>query len=122
MSASRLVYSTENNNTCHRCGKLLKQCRCTPAGKNIAKPGLPQDGIVRIRRETKGRKGKGVTLVCGVVLPEAELKQLAKQLKTLCGSGGSLKDGVIELQGDHREQIHPWLEQHLSQPVKLAGG
>jgi translation initiation factor 1 len=119
MSTSRLVYSTANN-TCNRCRKPLKQCRCTPEGQ--LKSVGPQDGIVRIRRETKGRKGKGVTLIIGVAMDEAGLKQLAKQLKTLCGSGGSIKEGVIELQGDHREQIHPWLERHLEQKVKLAGG
>ena len=77
---------------------------------------------MRIARETKGRKGKGVTLIKGVSLPEEELKQLAKQLKTLCGAGGAIKDGVIELQGDHREQAHLFLEKHLQQKIKLAGG
>lgn len=83
---------------------------------------MPQDGVVRIGRETKGRKGKGVTLVSGIALPEADLKALAKQLKSLCGAGGSIKDGVIEIQGDHREQVHAYLEQHLQQKIKLAGG
>lgn len=83
---------------------------------------MPQDGVVRIGRETKGRKGKGVTLISGITLPEAELKILAKQLKTLCGSGGSIKQGIIELQGDHRTQVQAFLEKHLKQPIKLAGG
>ena len=117
MSASRLVYSTANN-TCPRCHKPLKNCRCNAA----AGPATPQDGIVRISRETKGRKGKGVTLIHGIALPPAELKQLAKQLKTLCGSGGAIKDGVIELQGDHRAQVQGFLEKNLQQKIKLAGG
>lgn len=118
MSDSRLVYSTSSTNVCKRCRKPLRNCRC----ENAVKPGLPQDGVVRIGRETKGRKGKGVTLISGIALPEADLKTLAKQLKSLCGAGGSIKDGVIEIQGDHREQVHIYLEQHLQQRIKLAGG
>ena len=130
MSESRLVYSTANNNTCSRCHKPLKNCKCQTktatktASKNPvqAATNTPNDGVVRISRETKGRKGKGVTLVKGVKMTETELKQLSKQLKTLCGSGGSLKDGVIELQGDHREQVQTFLSQNLKQTIKLAGG
>lgn len=118
MSDSRLVYSTAHNNTCPGCGKSYKHCRCQAAKK----PTVPEDGIVRIARETKGRKGKGVTLIRGVNMAEPELRQLAKQLKTLCGAGGAIKDGVIELQGDHREQVHLFLEQHIQQKIKLAGG
>ncbi len=66
---------------------------------------LTAPASIVIRRETKGRKGKGVTLVCGVQIPGAELKRLAKKLKTLCGSGGAVKAGVIEIQGDHRSAI-----------------
>lgn len=117
MRTSRLVYSTANN-TCPRCRKTLQQCRCDTTAKSVP----PRDGTVRLSRETKGRKGKGVTLISGISLAEPELKLLAKQLKTLCGSGGSLKDGVIELQGDHRTQLLPYLEERLQQPVKLAGG
>lgn len=118
MSESRLVYSTASNSTCPRCHKPLKNCRCQPASKQS----VPTDGIIRISRETKGRKGKGVTLISGVQLKEAELKQLAKQLKTVCGSGGSIKQGVIEIQGDHRQQVKALLENQLKQTVKLAGG
>lgn len=130
MADSRLVYSTSTTNTCARCHKPLKKCSCQRNGvaKQLANTaaktvsGLPQDGIVRISRETKGRKGKGVTLITGVALSEAELKALATQLKSLCGAGGSLKDKVIEIQGDHRAQIQAFLEQHLQQKTKLAGG
>jgi len=60
---------------------------------------------VRVSRETKGRKGKGVTVVTGVVLPDAQLKRLAKELKQSCGSGGTVKQETIEIQGDHRDRI-----------------
>jgi translation initiation factor 1 len=79
------------------------------------------DGTVRIRRETKGRKGKGVTTVSGIELPEAELKALAKQLKQKCSTGGTVKSGVIEIQGDHRDLLKAELEKRGHQ-VKLAGG
>jgi len=118
MNNSRLVYSTTGNNTCPHCRKPRKNCTC----QGQTKSGAPQDGVVRISRETKGRKGKGVTLVSGVALSEPDLKVLAKELKTLCGSGGSIKDGVIELQGDHRTQVQTFLEQRLQQKIKLAGG
>jgi translation initiation factor 1 len=79
------------------------------------------DGIVRIRRETKGRKGKGVTTVSGIDLPEPDLKTLAKQLKQKCSTGGTVKSGVIEVQGDHRDLLKKELEKR-GHNVKLAGG
>ena len=103
---SRLVYSTETGR--------IKQPAATQT--------IPQgDGIVRIRRETAGRNGKGVTTISGLLLEDAELKNIAKQLKQLCGVGGSVKDGVIEIQGDHREKIKAELEKR-GHSVKLAGG
>ncbi len=79
------------------------------------------DGIVRLRRETKGRKGKGVTLVTGLALSADELKPLAKKLKQQCGVGGAIKDGIIEIQTDDRDKLKTLLEQ-LGYTVKLAGG
>jgi len=79
------------------------------------------DGIVRIQRETKGRKGKGVTLISGVLLAPAELKKLAKELKQKCGVGGAVKDGVIEIQGDVRDQLFEEMKQRGFK-VKKAGG
>ena len=76
---------------------------------------------MRIRRETKGRKGKGVTNVSGVNLADAELKTLTKLLKQTCSTGGTVKDGVIEIQGDHRQILKTELEKRGHQ-VKLAGG
>lgn len=103
---SRLVYSTDT-------GRVKNE----PAEPEV----LSGDGIVRIRRETKGRNGKGVTTVSGVMLPAPELKTLAKKLKQLCGTGGSVKEGVIEIQGDQREKLKQALEQ-MGMTVKLAGG
>ncbi|MEE9393305.1 MAG: stress response translation initiation inhibitor YciH [Planctomycetota bacterium] len=79
------------------------------------------DGVVRIRRETAHRGGKTVTVVLGLPLAPKELKALAKKLKAACGTGGSTKDGVVEIQGDHREKIKATLER-LGYVVKLAGG
>src|SRR5690348_11243653 len=70
-----------------------------------ALPGHPADGWVRVSRETKGRKGKGVTLVSGLRLAPAELDALCRELKQRCGAGGGVKAGVVELQGDHREVV-----------------
>jgi len=114
--SSRLVYSTDQGRVCPGCEQPQEQCRCkqntdTPTG----------DGVVRISRQTKGRKGKGVTLIEGVLLPAEELKTLAKQLKKNCGSGGTVKDGVIEIQGDYREQLLSTLLK-LGYQAKLAGG
>jgi translation initiation factor 1 len=101
-----LVYSTESG-------------RITPEKE---KPTRPQgDGIVRIQRQTKGRKGKGVCLVTGIDLDDVQLKLIAAELKKVCGCGGSVKDGVIEIQGDKREQIKTHLEKK-GMTVKLAGG
>lgn len=83
---------------------------------------LPQgDGIVRIKRETKGRKGKGVMTINGLLLDEKALKVLAKELKKLVGCGGAVKDGIIEIQGDKRDTIKAYLEKK-GHTVKLAGG
>ncbi len=116
-SNSRLVYSTEQNNHCEKCGKKTHKCKC--GGKKQAKP--KSDGIVRLRRETKGRKGKGVTLITGIDRSENELKILAKELKQKCGTGGTLKNGIIEIQGDHRNVLMEALKK-AGFTVKLAGG
>ncbi|MUJ21621.1 stress response translation initiation inhibitor YciH [Aliivibrio fischeri] len=79
------------------------------------------DGIVRIQRETKGRKGKGVCVVTGLDMEDTQLKLLAAQLKKVCGCGGSVKDGDIEIQGDNREKIKDFLTKQ-GYTVKLAGG
>ncbi len=111
-----LVYSTELGRTCPACRQAVAQCVCRSAGAMPA-----SDGIVRVSRETKGRNGKGVTVVKGLGSEPAALAQLGKQLKAACGSGGTVKDGVIEIQGDHRERVIEWL-QARGHTVKRAGG
>ncbi|ABA88726.1 translation initiation factor-related protein YciH [Syntrophotalea carbinolica DSM 2380] len=113
---SGLVYSTEHGRMCPGCGRPIKQCTCT--GKQTAPP---SDGVVRVSRQTKGRKGKGVTLITGVPLGEAGIKALAKRLKQRCGSGGTVKDGVIEVQGDHCDLLMEELKKQ-GWTVKRAGG
>lgn len=111
-----LVYSTEHGKMCPACRKPVADCICS---RNTAKPA--PDGIVRVSRETKGRNGKGVTLVKGLALDALALAQLGKQLKTACGSGGTVKDGVIEIQGDHCERVIEALKKQ-GWVVKRAGG
>lgn len=114
---SGLVYSTEFGSMCPQCRNPLSACRCS---KN--KPSVPKsDGIVRISRETKGRRGKGVTMITGVPLNSVELEKLGRQLKQRCGTGGTVKDGTIEIQGDHRDLLLGELEK-LGWVVKKAGG
>jgi len=116
---SRLVYSTEKGDLCPNCAEAKNACRCADLADQQRLSTL--DGIVRIRRETAGRKGKGVSTITGVALPQEELKELLKRLKKSCGTGGSLSNGVIEIQGDHREKIKALLEKE-GYKVKLAGG
>lgn len=111
-----LVYSTEFGKMCPKCSKPKVKCICK---KKQSKP--EGDGVVRLMRETKGRKGKGVTLITGLLLDHGELKQLAKSLKQKCGSGGALKNGVIEIQGDHRDVLEKELGR-LGYKTKRAGG
>ncbi len=111
-----LVYSTDTGRTCPGCGHPLKQCCCSSK-----KQQLPTDGVVRVSRQTKGRKGAGVSLITGVPLAEAELKKLAGELKKKCGSGGTVKNGTIEIQGDHREILVDALIKS-GYKAKLAGG
>jgi len=114
-SNSGLVYSTESGTMCPGCNKQQKKCVCKQA------QAIPKDGIVRLMRETKGRKGKGVTLINGLPLAPVELKKLAKLLKQKCGGGGSVKNGVVEIQGDHRDTLEKELTS-LGYTVKRAGG
>lgn len=114
-----LVYSTEHGDVCPGCRHAVAECRCTELAEQERIAAL--DGIVRIRRETSGRKGKGVTTISGLPLPHAELQALAKLLKKLCGTGGSVQAGIIEIQGDHRARLQRELE-HRGYSVKLAGG
>lgn len=111
------VYSTETGRHCPKCGKPLAQCACNK--KAPARPAT--DGVVRIFRESKGRKGKTVTLITGLALPQAALRDLLTEFKRKCGTGGALKDGVLEIQGDHRDVLLEALQQHGIK-AKKAGG
>jgi len=123
-SNSRLVYSTESGRTCPECGRPVSGCICEKkkpikGDKPIA--GYPADGIVRIRREVKGRKGKTVTMVFGLPLRDIELDEFAKTMKRRCGAGGSVRGGVIVIQGDHRQALLDVLVKQ-GYAAKLAGG
>jgi translation initiation factor 1 len=113
---SRLVYSTDGGRLCPQCLRPQTHCVC-----GSSKPAATGDGIVRLHRETKGRGGKAVTIIRGLPLSGADLKSLASQLKKKCGVGGTLKDDIIEIQGDHRELLKEELEK-LGYRVKIAGG
>lgn len=116
-SRGGLVYSTDTGRMCPACRRPIAACSCT--AKRAAAPS--SDGIVRVSRETRGRGGKTVTLVRGVDLEADALAALGKQLRSACGAGGTLRDGVIEIQGEHRERIVALLAaQGFS--VKRAGG
>ncbi len=115
-SSGGLVYSTDSGRMCPVCRQPTSSCRCSAAPARA-----PSDGIVRVSRETKGRAGKGVTLVKGVPVDALALMTLGKQLKTACGSGGTVKDGVIEVQGDHCERVMEMLKSQ-GFVVKRAGG
>jgi translation initiation factor 1 len=114
------VYSSDQGRVCPHCGLSTKRCVCraNPRKGATAPSG---DGIVRVGRESKGRRGKTVSLVSGVALAEDELRQLAKELKQVCGTGGSLKAGIIEIQGDHRDKLVAELESRGFE-VKRSGG
>ena len=116
---SRLVYSTETGRACSKCGKPSKNCSCK--GKKQKQQGyIKSYGIIRVMREKKGRKGKTVTAISGFDSSSDSLKEIAKNLKVACGTGGSLKDGIIIIQGDHREAIQREL-QRQGFKVKLSG-
>ena len=110
-----LVYSTETGRMCPGCRQPVAQCRCKAAAPPTG------DGVVRVSRETKGRGGKAVTVVRGVLQDDAAIAALGKQLKTACGSGGTVKDGVIEVQGDHVDRVLQELRK-LGHTAKRAGG
>lgn len=110
-----LVYSTDAGRHCPDCGQPVAGCIC-------GQPQVPAgDGIARVRRESKGRGGKTVTTVSGVPLAGDELKELASALKRRCGTGGALKDGVIEIQGDHVQLLLDELTKRGFQAKKSGG-
>jgi translation initiation factor 1 len=111
------VYSTEDGRMCPSCRKPVAACVCNL----LASSGPVGDGTVRVSRETKGRGGKAVTVVRGLTLDAAALSALGKRLRTACGAGGTVKDGVLEVQGDHCDRVIDCLKKD-GWTVKRAGG
>ncbi len=107
LGSGGLVYSTDSGRTCPSCRQALADCRCAA----LARASPLGDGVARVSRESKGRGGKTVTLVRGLRLDAAALAALAKQLRAACGAGGTVKDGVIEVHGEHRERVLACLAQ-----------
>ncbi len=122
MSNPRLVYSTGQGRLCPECARPIDACRCRRSKAAQPAAVVPKgDGIVRVGRETAGRKGKGVTVITGVPLAGDALDDLATRLKKRCGSGGTV-DGVrIEIQGDHRDLLVAELGK-LGYTVRKSGG
>lgn len=114
---SKPVYSTDSGRLCPACGRALADCEC----RHKAASAVQGDGRVRVQRETKGRKGKGVTLITGLPLTETELKALAKRLRQQCGTGGTVRDGIVEIQGDQRDRLVTLLRE-AGYEAKTAGG
>jgi translation initiation factor 1 len=113
---SRIVYSTEHGRMCPNCRSPISECTCQK------KKEIPRgDGIVRVGMERKGRRGKSVTVISGVSLDHDELRNLGNSLKKKCGAGGTVKGGVIEIQGDHRGTVMAELKE-MGYVVKRSGG
>ncbi len=112
----RIVYSSEHGRTCPACGKPVAGCQCHK--KNAAPK---SDGIVRVGRVTKGCKGKGLSVITGLPLDGDDLADLAKKLKQKCGAGGTVRNGAVEIQGDHRDLLVEELTK-LGYTVKRSGG
>ena len=111
-----LVYSSERGSVCPGCGEPLARCAC-----KVEPPAPTKPGQVRVGKQTQGRRGKAVTVIEGVPLAQDELARLAKELKRRCGSGGTVKSGTIEIQGDHRDLLVRELETRGFK-VKRSGG
>ncbi|WP_069803299.1 translation initiation factor [Thermogemmatispora onikobensis] len=118
----RLVYSTDGGRVTHCpvCHQPYRQCRCE-SGNQAASTSAPSGGGVHVSRERAQRGGKTVTVIRGLPVSQAGLETLARDLKRLCGAGGTVKDGTIEIQGDHRDKILAHLQQ-LGYRAKRAGG
>jgi len=124
MTNSRLVYSSASGRICPECGNPVSTCICKKGKDSITEKNtrrFPDDGIIRIIRETKGHGGKTVTIIGNIPIDNNRLKELAKQLKNRCGTGGTIKDSEIIIQGDHRQVI---LEELAKQGyrAKISGG
>jgi translation initiation factor 1 len=129
----RVVYSTGVGRRCAECGRAIEACTCRkgarvdPAARRAsAAAAIPQapaskDAVVRVGRQTQGRGGKGVTVVTGLPLAPEDLEKLARELKQRCGSGGTVRDGTVEIQGEHRDTLVAELAKR-GYSVKRSGG
>ena len=118
MPRNRVVYDSDLGrlDRCSNCKRRIEACVCPPARQQ------PRgDGVVRVSRDRKGRRGKTVTVVTGLPGSAADLAEFATTLKRLCGSGGTVTEDTVEIQGDHRDRVAAKLAE-LGHRVKLAGG
>jgi translation initiation factor 1 len=104
---------------CPNCGKPVAQCTCKK--KAAPSAAAPTDGVIRVGLEKKHRAGKTVSVVSGLSLSPDALRELASDLKRRCGTGGTIKDGVIEIQGDHRDTLIAALQEHGYKPKRVGG-
>jgi translation initiation factor 1 len=119
---STLVYSSDQGRMCPGCRQPVAACKCAALRASEARAAQGQPGaMVRVGREKVGRGGKTVTVVRGLVLDAVALAALGKQLKTACGSGGTVRDGVLEVQGDHADRVLTLLLQ-MGHKAKRSGG
>jgi len=112
---SNVVYSTDKGRLCPQCSNSSNQCTCK-ANATV----YENNGYIQLSHETKGRKGKGVTLISGIPGTEKDIKAFAKKLKQKCNCGGSVKNGIIEIQGDHRTVLKEYLEK-TNYKIKVSG-
>ena len=119
MTRSRLVYSTDGGRARPPAAPAARSRSSPPSAPSA--PSIPDDGVVRLFRDRGRRGGKVVTVVRGLRERGPAWERIAGELKRLCGAGGTIKDGSIEVQGDHRERVAEWLRAH-DYTVKLAGG
>ena len=116
---TRIVYSTDVGSVCPGCGWPRRTCQCS--GRAAATEPVPEHPVAKLRMEKKGRGGKTVTVVRGLAGDDATLHKVGRQLRTACGSGGTVKDGAIEVQGDHCDRVMELLKGQ-GHTVKRAGG
>ena len=110
-----LVYSTDYGRMCPECQEMIQKCRCKDNSNKVL-----GSGKIRIRKESKGRGGKTVTIIEGLPENASSLESYCKELKRICGSGGTVKDGNIEIQGEHGPKLLPVLQKKYKD-VKLSG-
>jgi translation initiation factor 1 len=116
-SDSRTVYTTESGRICPDCRQPKDRCTCKKKGQRQN----AGDGVVRVALERKGRGGKCVSIITGLSMNDEDLKTLSADLKRRCGTGGTVKDGVIEIQGDHRDVLIEALKTKGIKAKKVGG-